>query len=201
MKRITVVIGHPRPGSLSHGLAESYVSAAKEAGAEVRVIDLAQASWPLAPIEFHDEELAHANATMPLSPALAQMTEDLVWAEHLVIVHPVWWGTYPAALKDFIDSAFLPGVTFKYRSDGSGWDKLLKGRTARLIYTMDAPGWFHRFWYRKPSENSLRYPILWYCGVKTIGATSFSPVRKSTLEQRTKWLQAVARFGGSDALK
>lgn len=199
MKRITVVIGNPRSGSFSHSLAESYLNSAREGGAEVKVIDLAASNFPLMSLDSHKAENEQPDSQLAISGDLQLMIDALKWADHLVFVHPVWWGTYPAVFKDFIDSAFLPGVAFKYRSDGSGWDKLFKGKTARIIYTMDAPSWFNRFWYRRPAENSLRYAILWYCGVKTIGAHNFTPVRKSTVEQRQKWVTKASELGSRDA--
>ena len=44
----------------------------------------------------------------------------------------------PALMKVFFDRVFLPGFAFKYRG-GSVPDKLLTGRTAHLMVTMDTP--------------------------------------------------------------
>jgi putative NADPH-quinone reductase len=62
----------------------------------------------------------------------------------LVWIHPVWWGGLPAITKGFIDRLFLPGMAYKYRDNSILWDKLLKGKTARIITTLDQPGWYYR---------------------------------------------------------
>lgn len=201
MKRIAVVIGHPRQGSLNHALAESYVRAARIEGAEVRVIDLASSNFMLSTPDASLLRVSGPDDLDRLGPEVAEMIQTLQWAEHVVFVHPVWWGTYPAVLKGFIDRVFLSGVVFKYRARGAGWDRLLAGRTARIIYTMDAPGWFNRLKYRRVSEVSLRNPILWYCGVRTIGGTSLGPVRGSSDEVRAEWLRTTARLGQKDAAR
>lgn len=198
MKRVTLIIGHPRSGSFNHGIAAAYVKAAVSQGAEVRVIDLAEISFDLSTGDLHQlhahgpQELGH------LPVEIQSMIADVTWADHLVFVHPVWWGTYPAALKGFIDRVFLSGVVFKYGKTGRTWDKFLKGRTARVLSTMDAPGLFDRYWYRSPARNSLRRSLLWYCGVTRVRTATFTPVRGSTAEQRQKWLDTVAAFAIRD---
>lgn len=199
MRNITLIIGHPRPGSFNHGLADAYAASARASGADVRVIDLATTEFDLSTADLNELQVAGPDDLDRLGPAIAVMVRDVLWADHLVFVHPVWWGTYPAVLKGFIDRVFVSGIVFKYRARGQGWDRLLKGKTARLVYTMDAPGWFNRIKYRRASEQSLRNPLLWYCGVKTIGATAFSPVRGSTQERRERWLENAASLGTIDA--
>ncbi len=46
-------------------------------------------------------------------------------------------GEDPALMKGFFDRIFLPGFAFKYREGKALPDKLLKGRTAHLLVTMD----------------------------------------------------------------
>lgn len=199
MPKITVIIGHPRPGSFNHALASAYVASAQASGADVRVIDLATTDFNLSTADVDELQVAGPDDLNRLSPEIAAMARDVLWADHLVFVHPVWWGTYPAVLKGFIDRVFISGIVFKYRARGQAWDRLLKGKTARLVYTMDSPGWFNRLKYRRVSEQSLRNPLLWYCGVKTIGATSMSPVRGSTPEKRDRWLVIAQELGQRDA--
>jgi putative NADPH-quinone reductase len=50
----------------------------------------------------------------------------------------------PALLKGFIDRLFLPGLTYKFKSGSPFQEQLLKGKSASLIVTMDAPGWYFR---------------------------------------------------------
>ena len=77
-----------------------------------------------------------------------------------MFVYPTWWGTMPALLKGFIDKVFQPGFGFQYRNGSVWWDKLLKGRSARLIVTMDTPPLYFRWVYGRPGHNAMKKKIL-----------------------------------------
>ncbi len=198
-QRILVVIGHPIPGSLNHALATAYIDSARANGADVRVIDLASDPVPEHPHSRDDLRAPRSEADAPLPPQIAAYVSDLHWAQHLVFVFPQWWGSYPAVLKAFIDRVFLSGSAFKYHSSGPGWDKLLTGKTARLITTLDGPQWFSRWFYKHPGERALRVATLWYCGVKTLGTTRFDQVRHKDATTYSKWIAASAGLGKKDA--
>ncbi|WP_159502242.1 NAD(P)H-dependent oxidoreductase, partial [Microbacterium sp. 18062] len=135
----------------------------------------------------------------PLDPAAARAIADVDWADHLVFFFPQWWGTYPGALKAFIDRVFVSGFAFRYRPAGRLWDKLLTGRTARIVMTMDSPRFWNRFVYRNAAETSLRRAVFGYCGIKTVGVTRFAEVRHRDAAVRTGWIAQTARLGRRDA--
>ncbi len=192
MKKILVILGHPRKDSLCRALAAGYAEAARAAGAEVRELTLAELSF---------DTVLHAGYTaeQSLEPCLAAAQQDILWAEHLAFVYPTWWGGLPALLKGFIDRVFLPGFAFKYRKDSPWWDRLLVGRSARLLVTMDTPPWYYRWIYRMPGHNQMRRTVLEYCGIKPVRVSSFGIVKSSTASQRGKWLEAARRTGREDA--
>lgn len=197
--RILVVVGHPLTGSLTHALAAAYAQAARTAGAEVRVHDLAVTPFPHDPASRADLRAPDGDTTH-LDPAVAALVDDVRWAEHLVVLHPQWWGTYPAVLKAYLDRVMLSGVTFRYRS-GSLPTRLMQGRTARTVMTMDSPGFWNRFAYRDAAGASLGRATLAYCGYRLTGRTTFAKVRFSSPEQRTRWLATTARLGTRDAAR
>jgi NAD(P)H dehydrogenase (quinone) len=196
--RILVIIGTPLPDSLTHALASSYADAARVAGAEVRVIDLAASDIPAHPRTRGEVRMPRSKRDAPLDPAAAAAIDDVAWAEHLVFFFPQWWGTYPGALKVFIDRVFLSGFAFRYRPTGKLWDRLLVGRTARIVMTMDSPRAWNRIVYRNAAETSLRRGVLGYCGVRTIGVTRFAEVRHRSDATRAGWIRRMATLGARD---
>ncbi|MFF2495405.1 NAD(P)H-dependent oxidoreductase [Agromyces sp. NPDC058064] len=204
MARTLVIIGHPHRGSFTHALAERYVAGARSAGVrsagaapEVRVIDLAEREFALVP-GGRDMLRAPGGETGHLEPAVRGFVDDVAWAEHLVFLFPQWWGTYPAVLKAFLDRVMLSGTAFAY-GRGHVSTRLLGGRTARIVMTMDSPLAWNRFVYRNAAETSLAQATLAYCGIRTIGISRFTPVRFSTEERRVGWLAAAQRLGERDA--
>lgn len=107
----------------------------------------------------------------------------------------------PALLKAFIDRAFLPKFAFKYRKGSAFQDKLLKGKTARIITTMDAPTLYYQLMYRSPGTNALKRATLHFCGVKPVHVTPIGRMRFLDEAARTKWLGKVQKLGARDSSK
>ena len=180
-KRILVILGHPANDSFCGALANSYVKGAKAAWNEVQLISLGNISF--------DPVLHNGYATIQeLETDLVAAQTAITWAQHIVFVYPTWWGAMPALLKGFIDRVFLPGFAFKFRNDSSFWDRLLSGRSAHLLVTMDTPPWYFRWVYRMPGHNQMKRTILEFSGIKPVTVSSFGPIKGSSQQKREKWL-------------
>ncbi|WP_432457887.1 NAD(P)H-dependent oxidoreductase [Cellulomonas iranensis] len=193
---VLVVVGHPLPDSFNHALARSYADAARAGGAQVRVLDLATTPFPHDP-PSRRALAAHGGTTDHLEPEVAALVEHVRWADHLVVTHPQWWGTYPAVLKAFLDRVLLAGVAFRY-TKGHAPRRLLRGRTARTFMTMDSPKPWNLLAYRDAAGASLGTATLAFTGHRLVGRTTFAPVRFSTPERRERWLATAARLGRRD---
>jgi len=187
-KNILVVSGHPNPDSFCSAMSRAYGEGAKSAGSDVRFIDLSE-------ISFEPNLKYGYRKRTELEPALIEAQEAIRWADHLVFVYPTWWGSMPAVLKGFVDRVFLPGFAFKYRENSSLWDKLLRGKTARLIVTMDTPSWYNRLVYGRAGHVVMKKNILQFCGVKPVRITEITPIKGSSEAQRIKWLKQAGRLG------
>lgn len=188
MKKILIINGHPDEKSFCNSLAQSYKIGTDSAGADCKLVNLYDLKFN--PILNHGYRLI-----TELEPDLLAIQQDILNAEHLVLVYPNWWGTYPALLKGFIDREFLPGFAFKYLEKSPLPAKLLKGKTARLIVTMDTPTWYYFLVNRRPGHNSMKIGILGFSGIKPVKISSFSPLRSSDEKKRKKWLAEVEKLG------
>lgn len=191
MKKILVILGHPDNASFCNSLADAYVSGAKESGLEVREIKLGE-------LKFDPVLWNGYHKIQELEPDLVEAQKLIQWSNHLVFIYPNWWGAMPALMKGFFDRAFLPDFAFKYRENSSLWDKLLLGRTAHLMVTMDTPAWYYRWVFRRPGHNQMKRTILGFCGIKVVKISEFAPIHSSTQPQREKWI-ALARELGTKA--
>lgn len=187
-KRILMILGTPKNTSLCTALGEAYAQGARDKGHVVRQLKLGEMTFD--PILRGGYEQSQV-----LEPDLLEAQRQIHWAEHLVFVYPVWWGGIPALLKGFFDRTFLPGFAFKYRNRSQLWDKLLSGRTADLLVTMDTPPWYFRWIYGAPAHRQMTRTILGFSGIKTRRLSEFAPVRPSSEAQRQNWLRRAESLG------
>ncbi|MGN7784622.1 NAD(P)H-dependent oxidoreductase [Niabella sp. 22666] len=187
-KKILIINGHPNKDSLCFALANAYKEGAIRAGAAVKELVIAD-------LRFNPNLQYGYRKRIEWEPDLVAAWESIQWADHLVWVHPVWWGGLPAITKGFIDRVFLPGYAFKYREGSVWWDKLLKGKTAHIITTLDQPGIYYRLAFGRPSVNQLRRSVLQFCGIKPVKVSYIGIVKTATEEKRSQWLQTVSEMG------
>lgn len=188
MKKILIINGHPNPSSFNFAIAEAYKNGALQSGSEVTTITIAN-------LNFSPNLQFGYQKRTELEPDLVESWKKIQDANHLVWIHPVWWGGLPAITKGFIDRLFLPGMTFQYRENSVWWDKLLKGKTAHIITTLDQPSWYYRFFYGRPSVNQLKKATLEFCGIKPVKVSYIGIVKTADEVQREKWLKKVFDFG------
>ncbi len=188
MKKILIINGHPDKESFNFALAKSYRDGAKNTNAEIKEINIAT-------LNFNPNLAFGYRKRTELEPDLLTAQDKLKWADHLVWVYPVWWGSVPAIMKGFLDRVLLPGFAFNKRKDSLWWDKCFTGKTARIICTLDQPAWYYRLIYRCPSHNAMKKGTLNFIGVKKVGITSIGPIRLSKPKFRNKWLKKVELLG------
>ena len=191
MKKILLIDGHPDETRLTSALMSVYRSGAEEAGYQVSQIVIRE-------LAFEPNLQFGYKQRLELEPDLLAAIDAIKTCDHMVWVHPVWWGGLPALLKGFIDRTFLPSFMFDYNEaklGGMGWDGYLEGKSARIIATMDTPKILYRLLYSAPSVNQLKKRTLKFCGVKPVKVTQFAPVKGSTQEKRESWIKTAYVLG------
>lgn len=185
---ILVISGHTNSQSLCHSLAQAYAAGAQASAHTVQVLHLGSLQFqPQLPNGFRDP--------LPLEPDLQDAQRLITWAQHIVWVYPIWWGLYPPVMKGFIDRVFLPGFAFKYRNNSPFWDRYLKGKSARLLVTMDAPGWYNRWISGRPGILALKRMTLEFSGINPVRYTVFDRVRFRTPAEIKDWLAKAEALG------
>ena len=188
MKKILIIQGHPDSESYNTALAEAYKKGATEAGAKIKEIIIRD-------LDFSPNLKYGYRKRTELEPDLLAAWEKIKWAEHLVWVYPVWWGSVPTIMKGFIDRLFLPGFAFQKREGSVWWDKLLPGKSARIISTLDQPAWYYWLINGRPSYHAMKKMTLNFVGIKPVTTTTIAPIRLSTDLFRAKGLEKVKKLG------
>ena len=189
-KHILLILGHPSKNSFNKALLDVYQKGAESTGADCKTIYISDLNF--------DVNLADGYKTGKAD----QLEEDLVsaqklfqWADHVVMAFPNWWGAMPAVAKGFIDRLFLPGFAFKNHSGKTFPEKLLKGKSIRILVTMDTPKFWFYLVHRASLYLILKKVVFGYVGFKPINFSTFGFIRKSTDKLRVNWLQKVELLG------
>ncbi|MFO1340720.1 MAG: NAD(P)H-dependent oxidoreductase [Burkholderiaceae bacterium] len=193
-RRILIIQGHPDAcgGHLCHALAAAYAEAATAAGHELRTVQVAALDFPLLRSP-HDWE----HGEVPAGLAAAQA--DIAWAEHLVLLFPLWLGDMPALLKGFLEQVARPGFAFKGERTNPFMHKGLTGRSARIVVTMGMPALVYRWYFRAHSVKSLERNILGFVGIAPIEHTLIGNVATPDEKTRAGWLSTLRKLGEAAA--
>ncbi|MCW5515057.1 NAD(P)H-dependent oxidoreductase [Muriicola sp. Z0-33] len=188
MKKILIINGHPDEESFNFAIAEAYKKGAQSSGAIIQEINIRELS-------FNPNLQFGYRQRTDLEPDLLEAQEKIKWADHLVWVYPVWWGSVPGIMKGFLDRVLLPGFAFKKREGSVWWDKYLTGKSARIISTLDQPAWFYFLINHRPSYFAMKKLTLNFIGVSPVRATTIGPIRLSKPAYRSKWLKKIEKLG------
>lgn len=189
-KRITIIQGHPDALArhFCHALADEYAKGAEDGGHEVRRIEVATLDFPFLRTKEDFEKGTP-------SEAIRQAQDAIKWADHLVILYPLWLGSMPALLKAFLEQVLRPGFAFEYQKSGGMAKKLLIGKSARIVVTMGMPAFVYRWIFFAHSLKSFRRNTLWFCGIGPIRSTIIGSIEGMNEQQRLEWLDEMRRMG------
>jgi NAD(P)H dehydrogenase (quinone) len=188
-KRILVLAANPNKNSFTNFLAATYATAAKKNN-EVQLLEISDMVFNL------DLSTGYTEA-LTLEDSLKAFQLSLQWCEHLVIFTPLWWGSLPAKLKGLIDRTLLPGFAFQYEKGKSIPKKLLLGRSAQIIMTMDTPPWYYFLLQGAPAIKQLKTATLEFVGFNALKSKMIGPIITSTPESRFKWINNIEKLGSS----
>ncbi len=191
-KRIVIIQGHPdaQTRHFGHALADEYAKGCEDGGHEVKRIEVATLGFPLLRTKEDFEK-----GTPPDS--IKQAQDAIKWADHLMIIYPLWLGSMPALLKAFLEQVLRPGVAFEYQTSGGMAKKLLTGKSARVVITMGMPAFVYRWIFFAHSLKSFKRNMLRFCGIKPTRVTLIGSIDTMTEARRLGWLDEMRGLGES----
>lgn len=188
--KVSIILGHPTPGSFNHAIAATAADALRALGAVTTLHDLY--------VEKFDP--VYTAAELPrdavLPPEIEQHCREIDEADGVVIIHPNYWGRPPAMLCGWVDRVVRAGRAYRFVPDGKGGARaegLLKLKTALVITTANTPDEVEQAVYGDPLELHWSKVVFGLCGVPCV-RRSFSSVIVSTPTQRAAWLEDVRRL-------
>lgn len=187
-KRILILNGHPDPAPerFCSALAVAYQKGAQTAGHQARLLNIGAMSFDLL-------RTAVAFGEVPHNADIVGARGDMLWAEHLLFVFPLWLGGPPALLKGFMEcvacSEFLLGMGKGLMPEGK-----LRGRTARILVTMGMPSLIYRAFFMRHGTKAFERGILRLAGIRPV-RTSYIGDIATSIDKRRNWLSHVEGLG------
>lgn len=190
-KNILLLLGHPYTGGMCGALADAYEQSAKEAGHTVTRMNIGGMKFDPVLWQGYRER-------QELEPDLRVFQSAITVCDHFVVIFPLWWVGMPAILKGLFDRAWLPNSAFRYIKTREGkrtifWERLFRGKTARIIVTSGTPPWMVRF-LPGTGMTQLRWGILWFAGF-SVRSSWFGPAENVSEEKKEYWVETAGSMG------
>ena len=189
MKKVLIINANPKTDSLTKSMAHVFAAVAMQQH-EVIVTDIGDLVFDLDLQQGYD-------GIQELEMDLVTMQKRILWAEHIVILSPVWWGSFPAKFKGLIDRAFLPDFAFKYQPGKTIPKKLLAGKTSEIIINLDTPVFWYKFVQGNVIYKHLKRTILDFSGIKNRRSHYFGPVMSASPKDIKKWQQKIRKLAST----
>jgi NAD(P)H dehydrogenase (quinone) len=141
---VLIVLAHPEPNSLNGHLKDIAVETLTSNGDEVKVSDLFAMKFKAVLDEDDFTERVDKSVFNPIieqynAVKTGKVPEDVAaemkkvkWADLIIFQFPVWWTSFPAILKGWIDRVFANGFAFDAAEGKMYTEGLLKGKKALL---------------------------------------------------------------------
>jgi len=185
-KNIFIVTAHPSSKGFTHQIAAAYKKGHEAIGNTVEIMDLYKTDLKQGYLTYEDR----SDLKQP-DPIRSAIQEKITAADEIVFVHPMWWISVPAIMKNFIDNNISAGYAFRYvngRPVG-----LLKGKSSRVFITCDGSFFLYSL-IAMPFWTIWRFGILGLCGLKVHGPHVFFQKFKKTEEQKQAFLNKVEKL-------
>jgi NAD(P)H dehydrogenase (quinone) len=154
--KVLVVLTHPRRDSLTGQIADAVIAGLKEAGHEAELADLYGEKFDPALPEADEPDWGAVGKVY--SPAVQAEMARIERNDALIMVFPIWWWSFPAMAKGWIDRVFNKDWAY-----GTGSLKLKRALLIGLSAS-DAPTYAKRG-YDTAIETQQVVGIMNYCGI------------------------------------
>lgn len=186
--RILVLNGHPdtSPKRFCAALANAYQHAALASGHEVRRLNIGALDFPLI--------RSRADFEGETPKVIADAQADIHWADHILLVHPLWLGAAPALTKAFFEQVFRYGFALPDPGGRGLPIGKLVGRSARIVVTMGMPASFYGLVFGAFGVRAMERSILRLAGIGPI-RHAFVGMVEGPAKEREAWLNRAKIWG------
>ena len=135
MKKIFAVNGSPRKNGNTAQLLQKALEGAASAGAEVKLIQLADLNFSGCRSCFACKKLANPAPGCVLKDDLAEILKELLQADGIIMGSPIYFGAETGLYRNFLERLFFPMLRYTNPPSSRAEKRIDFG----FIYTMNVP--------------------------------------------------------------
>lgn len=181
-----IIYSHFNPESFTKAIVNVVETESKKRGDEVRMTDLYKDGFDPV-LKFPDIQGMFMGGDTPSD--VQKYQDDIVWADHITYVFPLWWGQMPAILKGYADRVLSNGFAFNYTE--TGVDGLLSDKKCNVIVCHGNPSdYYVSTNMHSALERVFDGGVFGFCGIDT-KLTFFGSVTSTNNEVRKGYLEEV----------
>ena len=135
MKKIYAVNGSPRKNGNTAQLLQKALEGAASAGAEVKLIQLADLNFSGCRSCFACKRLANPAPVCVLKDDLAEILKELLQADGIIMGSPIYFGAETGLYRNFLERLFFPMLRYTNPPSSRAEKRIDFG----FIYTMNVP--------------------------------------------------------------
>ncbi|MBK5114127.1 MAG: NAD(P)H-dependent oxidoreductase [Candidatus Heimdallarchaeota archaeon] len=188
---VLIIYAHPNEESFCSAIKKKLVEGLEVNKNIIRIHDLYNSDFNP---KLSKIELIGDPKTLSDYKTIEKYQQDIIWANLIIIIHPVWWYGAPAIMKGYFDRVLAEGFAFIFENDAP--DPKLLDKKGIIIQTFDATEEMEQKQFHDITYKNIYYT--WkYCGVEDWQRKAFHRVNHVSHEQRTKWLNEINVIGKS----
>lgn len=186
---ILAVYAHPRRDSFTGAVLDDLLAGLADAGHTAEIADLYRENFEA---RFQVADYAQFSG-QPLPDEVRAQQARVDRADGLVFVFPVWWWSFPAILKGWIDRVFSEGWAYRFEPGLSRG--LLRDRPMLLLGVCGSrESTFRKYGYDEAMRVQLDVGILGYCGLRDVHTQLFYDVEQGAAA-RAEYLEQARNHG------
>ena len=155
--KVLVVMAHPRRDSLTGQVADAVMAGLAEAGHEAELADLYREGFD--PTMAPPDEPDWGREDKRYSAAVQAEVERLNRNRAVVLVFPIWWWSFPAMLKGWIDRVWNKDIAYGAR-------KLGHRRALAIGLSASSAEGYAEDGYDKAMETEIVAGLFSFCGIE-----------------------------------
>lgn len=188
--KMLVIYTHPNHKSLSYAFLEKVIQGSSENPniKELQILDLYEDGFnPL--LVFNEKK---RRRDIHCDPNFEKYRQQIIWADKLVFIYPIWWGRPPAMLMGYIDQLFSSEFAYKDKK-GLLPEGLLKGKSVVCVSTMKGPANYPLFLLNNSHKILMKKAVFNFVGIKKITFFEFGNM-ESPKGKQSKKLDKINRY-------